>query len=67
NLLFFDSDTPSACGGVVHFVFGGDDGDDLMRVECKVEVDQEDHWQRFLRFMHRYAESNGMAYGEPES
>lgn len=51
----------------VQFVFGGDDGDDLMRVECKVEVDQEDHWQRFLRFMHRYAESNGMAYGEPES
>jgi photosystem II Psb28-2 protein len=50
----------------VQFVFGGDDGDDLKRVECKIEIDQDDHWQRFMRFMHRYAESNGMAYGETE-
>ncbi|MEB3357524.1 MAG: photosystem II reaction center protein Psb28 [Synechococcales bacterium] len=48
----------------VQFVFGGPEGDDLERVECKFAVEQEDHWERFMRFMHRYAESNGMEYGE---
>jgi photosystem II Psb28-2 protein len=49
----------------IQFIFGGDDGDDLLRVECKVEIEQEDHWERLMRFMHRYAEANGMEYGEP--
>lgn len=48
----------------VQFVFGGPEGDDLQRVECKVEIDQDDHWQRLMRFLHRYAEANGMEYGE---
>ncbi|MGJ3250234.1 MAG: photosystem II reaction center protein Psb28 [Elainellaceae cyanobacterium] len=48
----------------VQFVFGGPEGDDLKRVECKFEIDRDDHWQRFMRFMHRYAEANGMVYGE---
>jgi photosystem II Psb28-2 protein len=48
----------------VQFRFGGPEGDDLQRVECKFEIDREDHWQRFMRFMHRYAEANGMVYGE---
>jgi photosystem II Psb28-2 protein len=52
--------TPSS----VQFIFGGPEGDDLQRVECKIEIDQEDHWERFMRFMHRYAEANGMEYGE---
>lgn len=51
----------------VQFIFGGPEGDDLKRVECKVKIDQEDHWQRFLRFMERYAEAHGMDYGEPGS
>ena len=46
------------------FVFGGPEGDDLERVECRFEIDQDDHWERFMRFMERYAEANGMAYGE---
>jgi photosystem II reaction center protein Psb28 len=33
-------------------------------VECKLESDQENHWQRFMRFMNRYAEANAMIYGE---
>lgn len=49
----------------VQFVFGGPEGDDLKRVECRFEIAQDDHWERFMRFMHRYAEANGMAYGEP--
>ncbi|NJO39961.1 MAG: photosystem II reaction center protein Psb28 [Cyanobacteria bacterium CRU_2_1] len=51
----------------VQFVFGGSEGDDLQRVECRFEVDREDHWERFMRFMRRYAEANGMAYGESGS
>ncbi|WAL58547.1 photosystem II reaction center protein Psb28 [Thermocoleostomius sinensis] len=49
---------------VQFFRFGGPEGDDLQRVECKFEIDREDHWERFMRFMHRYAEANGMVYGE---
>ncbi|HIK54903.1 MAG TPA: photosystem II reaction center protein Psb28 [Synechococcales cyanobacterium M55_K2018_004] len=49
----------------VQFVFGGDDGDDLVRVECRFEINRDDHWERLMRFMTRYAEANGMEYGEP--
>ena len=55
--------TPSS----TRFIFGGDEGDELKKVECKVEIDQEDHWERFMRFMHRYAEQNGMEYGDSPS
>ncbi|MBF2003571.1 MAG: photosystem II reaction center protein Psb28 [Synechococcales cyanobacterium C42_A2020_086] len=48
----------------VKFIFGGPEGDDLERVECRLEIDRDEHWERFMRFMHRYAESNGMTYGE---
>jgi photosystem II Psb28-2 protein len=33
-------------------------------LECKFEIEQESHWERFVRFMNRYAEANGMEYGE---
>jgi len=51
----------------VQFIFGGPEGNQLDRVECKFEIEQEDHWERFMRFMNRYAEANGMAYSEPNS
>lgn len=51
----------------VKFIFGGPEGDDLQQVECRLEIDREDHWERFMRFLHRYAEANGMAYGEASS
>lgn len=47
----------------VKFIFGGDLVRELKRVECKFEVEPEEHWQRFTRFMERYAEANGMEYG----
>lgn len=50
----------------VKFVFGGPEGDDLERVDCKFEIERQDHWERFMRFMNRYAEANGMAYGETQ-
>jgi photosystem II Psb28-2 protein len=52
--------TPSS----TKFVFGGDEGDELKQVKCEFEIEQDDHWERFMRFMHRYAEANGMEYGE---
>jgi photosystem II Psb28-2 protein len=50
----------------VKFYFGGPEGDELERMECRFDIDQDEHWERFMRFMNRYAEANGMAYGEPE-
>lgn len=46
----------------IKFIFGGDEGDELARVECGFEIEQDDHWERFMRFMNRYAEANGMGY-----
>jgi photosystem II Psb28-2 protein len=48
----------------VQLLFGGAEGDELERMECKFEIEREDHWERFMRFMNRYAEANDMAYGE---
>jgi photosystem II Psb28-2 protein len=45
-------------------IFGGDDGDDLKGVKCTFEVEEENHWQRIMRFLHRYADANGLGYGE---
>jgi len=50
--------TPSS----VKFIFGGPEGDDFERMDCAFEIEQEDHWERFMRFMNRYAEANGMVY-----
>lgn len=50
----------------VKFIFGGPEGDDLQQVQCTLAIDRDDHWERFMRFMHRYADANGMAYGEPD-
>jgi photosystem II Psb28-2 protein len=50
----------------VQFIFGGPEGDDLQRVECKFEIEREDHWERFMRFMHRYAEVNDMEFGRKD-
>ena len=48
----------------VKFLFGGPEGDELNRVECHFEIEGQDYWERFMRFMNRYAEANGMVYGE---
>ncbi len=65
-LLLIDSEgnisvTPSS----TRFIFGGPEGDDLQKVECAFEIERDEHWERFMRFMQRYAEANGMEYGEP--
>ncbi|MGF1539299.1 MAG: photosystem II reaction center protein Psb28 [Pleurocapsa sp.] len=66
NLRLIDSEgeilvTPSS----VKMIFGGDEGDELKQVRCTFDLDADDHWERFTRFMDRYAAANGMEYGEP--
>jgi photosystem II Psb28-2 protein len=48
----------------VKFIFGGDEGDEIQRIECGFEIERDDHWERFMRFMNRYAEVYGMGYKE---
>ncbi len=48
-------------------VWGGDEGDELRWVECKFAIARDDHFERFMRFMNRYAAANGMAYEESPS
>ncbi|MEL4897821.1 photosystem II reaction center protein Psb28 [Crocosphaera sp. Alani8] len=50
--------TPSS----LKIIWGGDEGDELKEVRCGFEIGNDDHWERFMRFMERYAEANGMAY-----
>lgn len=57
----------SVAPSAVKFLFGGAEGDDFQRLECEFEIEREDHWERFMRFMNRYAEANGMVYGKSES
>jgi photosystem II Psb28-2 protein len=51
--------TPSA----TRLVFGGPEGHDIQRVEVEFEIDENDHLERFMRFMDRYAQSHDMAFG----
>ena len=44
-------------------IFGGDEGDELKRVECTFEIASDSHWERFSRFMERYAAANEMEFG----
>ncbi len=65
NLRLIDSEGEIAVEvSSIKFIFGGDEGDELRRVECGFEIEQDDHWERFMRFMNRYAEANGMGYQE---
>jgi len=48
----------------IKFFFGGDEGDELDHVDCRFEIDRDDHWERLRRFMDRYAKANGLVYGE---
>ncbi len=50
--------TPSS----LRLIFGGDEGDDLRWVECVIDIDRDDHWERMMRFLHRYAAANGLEY-----
>lgn len=50
----------------VKFLFGGPEGDDFQGMECEFEIEREDHWERFMRFMHRYAEANDLVYSQKQ-
>lgn len=46
------------------FIFGGDEGDELKKVQCAFEINQSQHWDRFMRFMERYAKANDMEFNK---
>ncbi|MEL6930291.1 MAG: photosystem II reaction center protein Psb28 [Cyanobacteria bacterium J06600_6] len=48
----------------VKMIFGGDEGNELKRVNCTFEIDSDSHWHRFTRFMERYAKANDMEFGK---
>lgn len=50
----------------IKMLYGGPEGEDLKSVECKIEIAQNHHWERFMRFIYRYAEANVMAFEEAE-
>ena len=55
--------TPSS----LKIIWGGDEGDELKEVRCTFDIEKDEHWDRFMRFMERYAEANGMAYQDRQS
>ena len=64
NISLIDSEgeilvTPNS----LKIIFGGDEGNELKKVKCEFEIESDRHWERFIRFMDRYAEANGMEFG----
>ena len=48
----------------VRFFYGGPEGEDIKRVECRLDIDRDDHWDRITRFLQRYGEANGLVYSD---
>lgn len=67
NLKLIDSEGEiSVSPSSLKFIYGGDEGEDLKKVECGFEIGSDEHWDRFMRFMERYAQANGMGYSNKE-
>lgn len=62
--LIDEEGTISVIPSDTKFIFGGDEGDELKKVQCAFEVNQPQHWDRFMRFMERYAKANGMEFNK---
>ncbi|NER82351.1 MAG: photosystem II reaction center protein Psb28 [Leptolyngbya sp. SIO1D8] len=65
--LIDDEGEISIASSDIKMLYGGPEEKDPKRIECKLEIEQEDLWERFMRFIYRYAESNGLTYEETES
>lgn len=65
NLALIDSEGEiTVRPNSVKMIFGGDEGNELKQVNCSFEIESDNHWARFTRFMDRYAEANGMEFGK---
>lgn len=51
----------------IKLIYDGPEGNDLRSVECELEVNQESHRERFLRFLQRYAAAHGLTCRDPET
>ncbi len=50
----------------INMIYCGPEEKYLRSVECKFETDQDELWERFMRFIHRYTEANGLLHREAE-
>jgi photosystem II Psb28-2 protein len=62
--LIDEEGTISVIPSDTKFIFGGDEGDELKQVQCSFEIEQSEHWERFMRFMERYATENEMEFNK---
>ena len=71
NLRLIDSEGEiSVESARIELLYSTGEEEELRRVNCSFDIEDEEHWERFMRFMNRYAEANGMAYSgseKPES
>ena len=51
----------------IKMLYGGPEGEDIRGIECKLEIDQDTLWERLMRFVHRYADANGLTFRETDS
>ena len=65
NLILTDSEGKiTVRPNSLKMIFGGDEGNELKRVNCIFEIESDSHWERFNRFMQRYAEANDLEFGQ---
>lgn len=51
----------------IKMIYDGPEESNLKSVECELEVEQADRWERLVRFMQRYAKAHSMVCRETES
>ncbi|TVQ57651.1 MAG: photosystem II reaction center protein Psb28 [Spirulina sp. DLM2.Bin59] len=44
------------------FRVGANEEDDILGAECQIDIESDQDWERVMRFLHRYADANGMGY-----
>ncbi|MEM9007494.1 MAG: photosystem II reaction center protein Psb28 [Cyanobacteria bacterium P01_F01_bin.86] len=65
-LHLIDSEGEILIKPAIEMLYGGPEGKDIKSVECKFEIEQDDSWKRFMRFIHRYSEAHGLACSATE-
>lgn len=51
----------------IKLVYHKSEGTGLKSVECELEVDKGDHWERLMRFLQRYASAHNLVSDKTES
>ncbi|MBE7385710.1 MAG: photosystem II reaction center protein Psb28 [Leptolyngbya sp. SIO1E4] len=67
TLYLIDTEGEILIAPFIKMLYGGPEGEDIRSVECQLEIGQDTHWERLMRFMHRYADANGLTFRETGS